>query len=374
MDSSGLALLANRLLLERGQDLEAVSLVYEDDPVQADERQYLALALAAGPSIRAHRRRADELVEFAGHEPMPIGDEPSPMVADFRRIEVLLEAAQDAGADTVVTGDGGDTLFAHPPAQMVAWLLRRGRVRRAVALARATALGRSDATSEILLAACRSAIPRLPGGHRRPRPSAPAWLLEEFAEQQAVPERMRFWEVSERQSAGFTLARVPGLAGDWYHWHLAVPRGLTQTNPFFDARLIALVAALPEATAMVATPMKPVLATALADLLPERIVERPRKGHFNAVLAGFDVHGDWLRSMIWEAPDPEGIIDRQALDDAVSLASMGVFEDAPAANQLSVAIAYLAWSASRPAWRAKALRYLNDDSGRPSAEAVEIRP
>jgi len=359
MDSSGLALLTNRLLLERGQDLEAVSLVYEDDPVQAHERQYLELVLAAGRGVRSHRRRADELVEFADHERMPIGDEPSPMVADFRRIEVLLEAAQEAGADTVLTGDGGDTLFAHPPAQMVAWLLRRGHVRRAVALARAAALGRSDATSEILLAACRSAVTSLPGGRRRPLPSAPAWLSRDFADQQAVPARIRSWEASERRAVGFTVARVPGLGGDWYHWHLAVPRGLVQTNPFFDARLIALVAALPEAIAMVATPMKPVLATALADLLPGRIVERRRKGHFNTVLAGFDVHRDWLRRVIWEAPDPDGIIDRQALDEAVSLASMGVFEDAPAANQLSVAIAYLTWAASRPAWRAKPLPYLN---------------
>ena len=103
--------------------------------------------------------------------------------------------------------------------------------------------------------------------------------------------------------------------------------------------------------------MKPVLATALADLLPEPIITRARRGHFNAVLSGFAVHRDWLLRMIREAPAPDGIIDRESLYEAVELAGMGVFEDAPSANQLSVAIGYLTWSASRPAWRRQHIPY-----------------
>jgi DNA invertase Pin-like site-specific DNA recombinase len=56
--------------------------------------------------------------------------------------------------------------------------------------------------------------------------------------------------------------------------------------------------------------MKPVLAAALHDVLPEKIVMRSRKVHFGIFMNGMMRQQDALEAIIQEAPSPEGILHR----------------------------------------------------------------
>ncbi len=382
-DSTAVALLAHELLAPRGESLEALTLVYGADQVQVGEGRYVAAALRGRSGIHHRPCPADELVEYADHDRIPLTDEPSPMVADFARVDALLAAAQHAGADTVLSGDGGDILFHRSPASMVAELVRRGQARRALELARASALRRPESTARVLRRAAALSLPpsvRATLRYPPPRPLRPRagplgaseWLTRDFVESKGLHRRVRRWAPHRDEGRSFRLAQVPNLAGDWYHWHLAVPRGLTQPRPFFDVRLMGLAARLPVDLSLVAAPMKPVLAEAMADVLPELILNRPSKAHFNYVLSGYARHRQWLLEVVREAP-PDNIIDRPRLEEAVDPAALGALQSVPVANRLAVAVGYLIWATNREQWRSRPLPYrsLVDAIGRP---ITEIRP
>ncbi|HEX2192707.1 MAG TPA: asparagine synthase-related protein [Acidimicrobiales bacterium] len=353
-DSTAVALLANELLLPGGEPLEALTLVYEHDQVQVGEGEYVAAALAGCRGIHHHRCPADELVDFAGHDRIPLVDEPSPMVADYARMDALLETAQRAGADTVLSGDGGDILFYRSPASMVAELLRRGRPGRALDLARASAVRRSESTAGILRRGAALGLRITP-----PRTSvlqASKWLTRDFAEGMNLTQRTRRWESQRDEGRSFSLGQVPLLAGDWYHWNLAVPRGLVQPRPFFDVRLMGVAAQLPADLGLVPAPIKPVLAGAMAGTLPEAILTRPTKAHFNSALSGYARHHEWLLEIVRDAP-PDGIVDRRALVEAVGRVALGAFPSARAANRLAMAFGYLLWVVNRQRWRSRPVPY-----------------
>ena len=375
-DSTAVALLANELLLPRGDALEAVTLVYGGDRVQVGEGEFVEAALSGRSGIHHHPCPADELVEFAHHERIPPVDEPSPMVADFARVDALLETAQQAGADTVLSGDGGDILFYRSPASMVAELLRRGRAKDALELARASGLRRSESTARILRRAAGLLLPlsaRSPLGYaRRPSRLRPRplrgfeWLTRDFVDSKRLDQRAREWASQRDEGRSFGLGQVADLAGDWYHWNLAVPRGLTQPRPFFDVRLMGVAAQLPADLALVAAPMKPVLAEAMADVLPEKILNRASKAHFNYVLSGYARHRQWLLDLLHEAP-PDDIVDRRGVEEAVERVALGAFDSVPAANRLAMVFGYLIWAADRERWRSRPLPYrsLAEAAGHP---------
>ena len=65
---------------------------------------------------------------------------------------------------------------------------------------------------------------------------------------------------------------------------------------------------------------RPVLAAALRDVLPEKIVARERKAHFGILETGFARHKAALEAVINEAPIPDGILDRQVVLDVIEIA------------------------------------------------------
>jgi len=91
--------------------------------------------LEKSAEIIHHVIPADDLLDFADHQRVPLLDEPSPLLgARFKLYESLAQTAANAGVDTVMTGDGADHLFGQLPHTVIADLMSRGQVRQALQL------------------------------------------------------------------------------------------------------------------------------------------------------------------------------------------------------------------------------------------------
>ena len=104
-DSTGVALLASRF---GTTPLHALSLVYESEPMLAQETEYVRAGLESDATIVPHLLPADGLLDYDGHDRLPILDEPSAISARWNTFDVLARIAADSGADTVMSGDGAD--------------------------------------------------------------------------------------------------------------------------------------------------------------------------------------------------------------------------------------------------------------------------
>ena len=127
----------------------------------------------------------------------------------------------------------------------------------------------------------------------------------------------------------------------------SLPYGVTMSRPFFDPRLLALGLALPRRLHGQPGRMKPVLAAALHDVLPAKIVMRSRKTHFGIFMNGMARHKDALEAIIQEAPIPEGILHRPALLDALAKTALGIYDQLLGVGRLYMAVGYLMWLSRR---------------------------
>lgn len=366
MDSTGLALLAEPMLAAREQTLEALSYVYSDDSILGQERGYIELALSGRRALRHHAIAADGLLRWDGHATVPPLDEPAAGVVFFRQDDVLAAAAQRAGADTILSGDGADHLFAHPAAIQAAELMRKGRLRKALRLLEAHAAETSRSTSDMMRSAFRNLLPFL----RRPRRppfgelrdgDVPPWLDRRYVRLQRIAERTAALDVGYARGRPFSATDMESFCGEWSHWHVCTPRGIVLTRPFFDPRVVGLALGLPAWLHEKAHPMKPVLAAAMTGVLPGGIIHRQRKAHFNLLVTGYGRHRDWLERLISETPIPEGIIDRQVLLDCVQHVALDVFGDAIGVGRLDLVLSWLVWLSRRAEWAAQQVTYVGAD-------------
>lgn len=97
--------------------------------------------------------------------------------------------------------------------------------------------------------------------------------------------------------------------------------------------------------------MKPVLAAALHDVLPEKIITRSRKAHFGIFMNGMTRHQAALESIIEKAPIPDGILHREVLLEALAKAALGIYDHVLGVSRLRMALGYLHWLSRRDAWR-----------------------
>jgi asparagine synthase (glutamine-hydrolysing) len=375
MDSTGVALLAERLLGDRGQSVEALTLVFSRDPVLAQEREYFESALERRSALRHHPIPADDFLEWDDHGRIPPLDEPSPMSVDFRSVEALAAVAHQSGADTILAGDGADHLFSHTSALLAAELLRKGRICQAVRLAQEHASATTGSSWAIVQEALQLVVPvRLRNGigsllksGRAPFPTmthlqVPPWFTPGFARRQRLLARTIDYRAGKSEGHFFNPGDISYLAGDWYNWNITVPRGILQTRPYLDPRLVTLAVGLPEKFNRVIHPRKPVLAAALTGVLPEKIINRRAQAHFNSLLTGYARHQPWLEQLIWQAPIEEGIIDRSVLIDCVSKVALGVFRDARSVGRLRMTLTYLMWLSQRDSWKSQKVSYLPAES------------
>lgn len=363
-DSTGIALLASRMSRE---PIQAISLVYEDSSRLAGETAYIEASLACAPAINWRPVPADDLLDYNAFEGVGPLDEPSVANARWNTFAVLSQTAVEAGADTLLTGDGADAIFGVAPRYYVTELLGEGKVREAWHLASRYSYAYGISARGIMMDALRQFVP----GHLRhgigafltgrrqsdfesmTEVSVPSWLAKDFVAEYSLRQRVITHQVPLARSGFLTPEALAASAGDWVAWYAGLPFGLEISRPFYDPRLLALAFALPRRLHAEPLPMKPVLAAALRDVLPEKIRARNRKMHFGIFAAGMARRQRDLREIIRTAPLPYEFIDRAALQDALSRATLDIYHTQWGIARLRVALGYLIWQSTRAAWRAQ---------------------
>lgn len=362
-DSTGVALLANQLTESRSDHVHALTLVYGRDPMLAQEQQYVQFALNRSAGIVYHPIPADDLLDFDDHERIPPLDEPWPMGARLKVVEELVQTGNNAGADTIMTGDGADHLFFQSSDYLLAEHLRSGRMRAAWRLARQWGYDSSQSPSGIYFDALRMVLPLwlrdgvgpLLKGGRSPfeklsARTIPPWFTREFTRRFQLRKRILDMQYPPTCSGVMTPEAVAFSAGDCNNWHVGLPKGVVICRPYWDPRLVTLALALPKSLLVKPGQMKPLLAAALKDVLPEQILTRSRKVHFGELNSGLARNRRSLEEMILQAPIPEGAIDRAMLIDSLDKAALGIYNEAIAVGRLRLALSYARWISGREAW------------------------
>jgi asparagine synthase (glutamine-hydrolysing) len=298
MDSTAVALIARDCLQGR-EPLHALSLVYHLLPCLARERPYVESALDQR-GLAPHRINGDEVLEFGCCDTAPAHDEPCPGlmrlgVAD----QALTDAAAGAGVATIMTGFGADDIFTPLPFHLTE-LLRGGRLwaawSEASHWARAWNCNVWDMLEPFGLANLLPGWIRmgvgnwLRGGYARwgqnTEWTIAPWIRPDFARRMDLRERSldnlrRSFYACRPVRLSVALSSIRMYQDRFSRMNLAAPHGIVLTHPFLDPRVFslglgALTRVRPEPGAQ-----KPVLAAAMRGILPECILNRPSKGHFN---------------------------------------------------------------------------------------------
>jgi asparagine synthase (glutamine-hydrolysing) len=272
----------------------------------------------------------------------------------------LVEAADAAGAATILTGAGAEGVAEGVPYGL-ADRLRKLRWWSAVAEARRWARANNESARGILW---RYGIqPLLPGwlreglgtlcrGGRARWPhigtsSVPPWITPGFSRTHGLWPKGRaavrhLFAAPYEQTADHFLAH--SASGEWATWHLAGPRGVHTAQPFIDPRLIAFCLSLPSSLRLTPGVSKPLLRSAMRGILPEPIRTRRLKGNFNDVYRlGLSRRLGQLEEMIRRSPIAQAdILDGDMLCLALHQVAAGV-GDLTAGARLNSALSLVAW-------------------------------
>jgi asparagine synthase (glutamine-hydrolysing) len=299
MDSSSVAILARQWLADTPGcgPLVTMSLTYAA-PELAGERSYIDLVLAQGGPIEPHFIQADPAVGFDWFaEAMPRHDEPYVGLWSLAANRLLVEAAEQRGVETILTGVGADEILSYRPLH-IADLIRRGGWLRAYREASLWAAADGQGVWSVLhkcglepLRATRRVgslwpLRRRPFGNgaRPSRYTPPAWIAREFVRKQQLHDRYRqfacrlFANPAEHSE---TLTRVAMTSGDWARWYLHAPRSLEISHPFQDPRVVCYALGIPRNLRAAPGEPKPLLQAAMRGVLPEAIRTRKAKTGFN---------------------------------------------------------------------------------------------
>ena len=173
------------------------------------------------------------------------------------------------------------------------------------------------------------------------------WFTEEFIRRHRLRKRILDRQSSYPRSGVITADDIALSAGDWDNWYIGLPNGIVVCRPYWDPRVVKLGLGIPKWLHAKPGRMKPVLAAALHDVLPEKIVNRTGKAHFDILHSGLTRNQNSLGEIIRQAPIPEGIINRSVLIDSLEKAGMGVYNAAISVGRLRLALSYLIWASTR---------------------------
>jgi len=362
MDSTGAALIA-RDCLNGSEPLHALSLVYERLPYLALERPYLESALEQ-PGIMPHRVNGDEILAFDSIDTAPFHDEPCPWLHRLGVEEALTATAARAGVATVMTGLGADEMLDLLPFHLTE-LLRSGRLwaawSEASRWARAANSNIWTQLGPFGFANLKPAWMRmglgnwLRGGYapwgRQTEFTVAPWMLPDFARRMNLRGRSldnlrHIHHTCRPVGLSMAVSSIRQACGDFSRLHLAAPQGMMLTHPYRDPRVLSLGLGIqsrvrPQPGAQ----QKPILAAAMRDILPECILNRRRKGHFNEVYyVGLSRNLRSLEALIEQAPvDDLGFLDKATLLDCLQRAALGNAADAQSLLPLDRTISLLVW-------------------------------
>jgi asparagine synthase (glutamine-hydrolysing) len=362
MDSTAVALIARDCLNSR-ESLHALSLVFERLPYLARERPYVESALGQHGLV-PHRINGDEVLDFDGCVTAPAHDEPCPGLMRLSAADQMMTAvAAQAGAATIMTGFGADDIFANQPFHITE-LLRRGRLwatwSEASRWARAWncnvwELLRPYGIDNLLPAWSRMGVGTWwRGGYarwgRNTEWTIAPWIRPDFARRMNLRERSlanlrRTYYGCRSVRLSMSLRSIGMYQDTFTRMHLAAPHGIVLTHPFLDPRVFslglgALTRVRPEPGAQ-----KPILAAAMRGILPECILNREGKGHFNeAYYMGLSRNLPRLEALVERAPvDDLGFLDKGSLLDCLQRAALGNAGDVGALMHMNGTLSLLVW-------------------------------
>ena len=362
MDSSSVVCVARDWMLSGvgKAPMQTMTSVYKR-PNLVGERAYAEMVSKQGGAVEAHFINADDALDFLWfNEELPYHDEPYAGLLRLGMEKLLIETAHRLGADTILTGLGSDELLAGKGFR-IADLLRRGRWLAALNEAKRLAQTNNQSVWSILnRCGVEPAWPILmregiefflrSGFGRWPKLgsfSTPPWVLPEFAHRYkmqniGIENAHKLYGSPSELSAD--LWALQASVGDWSGWYLAAPRGMHNSHPFRDSRLLNFCLGLPRAVKEIPGMPKPVLQTAMQGVLPEAIRTRRDKRSFNDIYwLGLSKHLPQLEEMVRTSRISElGIFDGTQLIQAMRQAAVGI-GDLPACSRINTTLALIAW-------------------------------
>ena len=202
-----------------------------------------------------------------GLDQVPATDEPAPSAVTWARLAAEFTLLNELGSDCHLTGDGGDTLFFPGPGYLPV-LARSGRWLRLAAHAQGWARLRQSSPWPLLASsACGTE-----------RPARAPWVTPLAAEM--APPAPGAGQCSTGQRALLEIQAVGRSARS--DAQLAETFGIRLHNPFTDSAVITAALSVPAWQRGDPRHYKPLLAAALAGLLPPALAARAAKGTFDA--------------------------------------------------------------------------------------------
>ena len=372
MDSTAVALIAERHLAQQNRQAHALSIVYSKLFGLKDETPYIDAALE-GSHLIPHRLSGDAIADFDDPAPQRLYDEPITGIYQIGRDVALSKATAEIGADTALTGVGADELVADAP-YYLADLLRSGRIREA--WEEATRWGRAKSANPmltlkpfgiepllpaVLQAGWRAALSGgfVPFAQQNPW-TIPPWVKRDFARRARLrPVSLAVLRETFNGKTGialsYSLAAIRNTAGDIMRNHVAAPLGVHIAHPFRDPRLMAYALGARQRIRPKPGEQKVLLGRAARDVLPKAITERRQKGSFNAAFfQGLNKNLGRLERMVEDSPVEEmGLFDKKELIACMRRAALAV-DQVRGINGLNHSLALTRWLHTLPQWRSAA--------------------
>jgi len=329
MDSASVALVARDWLEWGGGErpLHTISVVHRGHPDFAPETPFIAAALAGQPGLLAHRLSGDALAQYDALLAPPAHDEPCSALLSMGIGRATTAAAATIGAETVLTGLGGDEVADFPPrhdADLLPGWLRGG-------------LGAFLRVGRVLWP-------------KQGESTVPLWIRRGFARDQQLHRRgLEHVRRSHQRGcpAGVSalLASIRARAGEGCRRFLGAPEGIVIAHPFLDPRVICLALGIRARFRQPPGRTKPLLAEAMRGVLPEKIRRRDRNGRADTSrFAALAENLPTLETMVRRSPvDDLEMLDKRVLIDCLRRAAKGVDRSPAGAVRLGTTLSLLAW-------------------------------
>lgn len=297
LDSSAVALLADRARLEGGIASKLHLFAYHDDLAEKDERPYQRAVLEAMKSPHevhwvssTPARLAADYERYVHHQEEPYGD-----VSSYAEYTIAAEAARH-GVKVLLNGLGGDEVFVGYPAflgPLMLDVLREGRLAEALEILRVTpSLGDNLRRSNALFAAVYYALPaRLRNTLMAARASRFGGLPRGLTFQAS---RDAFRDYHLYDGNGHVNAALRGSIESW-----SVPRYLAHSDrvglaagvegrvPLLDEGVIRAAWGIPPGERIGRTGLKASLRAAAGSVLPPLVRDRAWKLGFHAPVKAY---------------------------------------------------------------------------------------
>lgn len=375
MDSTSTALIAQEeIAAGTGKPpLHTFSLVYDRLPILAQERAYIEEVIEHEPRIVAHLVSGDNLLEFDCFGDPPPHEEPYTALGSVAMDCAAVDIAMHIGASTILTGFGADEVHDVLPFYLTD-MLRRGQFRKAwrEACQWASALKCNPwnvlspfgfanlAPSWFIKSTAHLQSWRSLRLNQQKDWTVPPWILPDFVHRYSLRDRAidhtyAWHHLSHDVASAMILASIQSLFGDFLRWSVTAPRGIMYAHPFYDLRLLCFGIGMARRLQPQPGQMKPVLAETMRHKLPEKILKRRQKSHFNEVYYfGLARNFQHLENLVRQAPlERLPIFGKEIL---LSYLREARFSDAGVRQleRLNSTLSLLLWLSHEQEWRKQA--------------------